>query len=165
LAIEFRENLARQQRLKKKPGALMSPSWRVTPVHSELIRLGFRDYWQAMAATGVGPLFPALPRGWQNGLAASLGKWFGPYKSAQGFEGVPKSLHSFRHTVRQELGFAGVDSSLSSAIIGHTNPDVHDATYGRDMRRHPDRLRPHLERLQFQGLSLPRLFSASVWRK
>ncbi|MBL0422080.1 hypothetical protein JI739_17145 [Ramlibacter sp. AW1] len=55
LAMEFRPNVDRDQRLKA------NSSRRVAPIHSQLEALGFGDYWRAIAEQGEGPLFPALP--------------------------------------------------------------------------------------------------------
>jgi hypothetical protein len=167
LAIEFRENAARQQSLKKRPGAKVSPSWRSTPVHSQLIRLGFRDYWQAMAEGGPRPLFPALSRKTQNGAVQGVSKWFnGTHKTAQGFgpeSGRRLDLHSFRHTVTEALTFADVKDDIARAIVGHASEDVHGKNYGRKVRHQADRQRPFLERLRYPDLNLPPVFPPAGW--
>nr|WP_145545812.1 site-specific integrase [Variovorax boronicumulans] len=163
LAIEFRANPERGQRLKKAPKAKVSPSWRVTPVHDRLIELGFADYWKAIAAHGVGKLFPMTPTGGQNGAIAPISKWFLQHKKAQGFTEQRKDLHSFRHTVRTELGLAGVSGDLSKAITGHAAGDVHTGVYGSTMRRRADDLRPFINKLTYPGLDLRRVFSKPAW--
>jgi integrase len=68
LVVEFRSDADRGQRLKDKKETKKGASWRAVPIHSELIRLGLRDYWEAVKARNngcTGPLFPSLPKGWR----------------------------------------------------------------------------------------------------
>lgn len=60
-------------------------SVRLVPVHSELIRLGFADYWRAIKTHGTGPLFPAIARTELNGAGASQA-------SGSGSSRPPKAL-------------------------------------------------------------------------
>jgi integrase len=153
LIVEFRENAARGQRLK---GGKVS--WRAVPVHPELVRLGLREYWQAMQAKGSGPLFPAVPKDGENGAAGQFGQWFGEFKRAQGFGSVTKTLHSFRHTVETELGFAGVSSTLVDAITGHAGQGIGRKVYAATIRREAERLRATVGLLSYPGLDLQRVY-------
>lgn len=160
LVLEFRANKDRGQTLKNPS------SWRALPIHSELLRLGLRDYWLAIIeAQGgkAGPLFPALQLKGANGPAGQFGQWFGEFKTARGFD-TAKTLHSFRHTAETELGFAEVSPTLVDAITGHEGQGVGRKQYGATIRRSAVRLRPHLERLQFPGLDLPRVYKAPAWK-
>lgn len=158
LVIEIRESTKHGQKLKN------DNSHRALPVHSELIRLGFRDYWKAIVdnSTTPGPLFPVLPQSGMNGAGGQFGKWFGEFKKTQGFD-TTRTFHSFRHTLETELGFAGVGQTLVDAITGHAGQGIGRTTYGTTLRRHADRLRPAIERLSFPDLKLPRVFAAPVW--
>lgn len=158
LVIEIRESTEHGQKLKN------DNSHRAIPVHSELIRLGFRDYWKAIVEAGTTPgsLFPVLPQSGMNGAGGQFGKWFGEFKKAQGFD-TSRTFHSFRHTLETELGFAGVGQTLVDAITGHAGQGIGRTTYGTTLRRHADRLRPAIESLIFPGLKLPRVFVAPVW--
>ena len=157
LIIEFRQDESRGTSLKN------AASWRALPVHSELIRLGFRDYWNGIMASASGPgwLFPAVPKSGANGAAGQFGQWFGEYKTAQGFSTPKKSLHSFRHTVETELGFAEVSDTLVDAITGHEGKGTGRKVYAATIRRQAVRLRPSLERLAYPGLCLPRVFKCA----
>lgn len=169
LTVEFRDNPDRGQRLKvtanrksKKAG-----SWRATPIHSELIRLGFRDYWRAIIEGHQGksgPLFPAIRREGQNGAGGQFGQWFGDYKRGQGFASEGKVFHSFRHLVSSELRLAGVGEAIVNAIVGHAGDGVGQTVYSATIRREAERLRPYVEHLRFPGLSLTRTFVATVWK-
>lgn len=80
--VEFREDESRGQRLKEGQDRKRNKvgSWRAVPVHSELVRLGLGDYWQAQQAAGPAPLFPHIPRDGKNGAAGQFGQWFGEFK-------------------------------------------------------------------------------------
>jgi integrase len=160
LVVEFRPNKDRGQSLKNPA------SWRSLPIHSELLRLGFREYWQAIgqAQDGKpGPLFPAIPTKGDNGPGGQFGQWFGKFKEAQGFS-TTKTLHSFRHTAETELAFAEVSPTMVDAITGHEGQGIGRKQYGATIRRNAVRLRPSLERLQFPGLNLPRVYKAPAWK-
>lgn len=160
LVVEFREDLIRGTSLKNPA------SWRALPIHSELVRLGLLDYWQSVAASSGGPgwLFPAVPKSGVNGAAGQFGQWFGVFKAAQGYGTPTKSLHSFRHTVETELGFAGLSATLVDAITGHEGQGTGRKVYGATIRRQASRLRPSIELLRYPGLCLPRVFK-SAWCK
>lgn len=156
LVVEFREDLIRGTSLKNPA------SWRALPIHSELIRLGIQDYWMSIAANNARPgwLFPAMPKSGANGAAGQFGQWFGDFKASQGFSTSTKTLHSFRHTVETELGFAGLSATLVDAITGHEGQGTGRKVYGATIRRQASRLRPSLELLRYPGLKLPRVFNS-----
>jgi len=161
LVIEFRENRARRQRLK---GGAKGPSWRAIPVHSELVRLGLRDYWEDIKKQNggaPGPLFPRIPRDDQNGAAGQFGPWFNGFKERLGFASSTKVLYSFRHTVISELALSEAEGVLARAITGHAETDVHGKTYAATVRRQALRLRPTMERLRYPLLKLPRVYPTS----
>lgn len=161
LVVEFREGPGRGQKLKGGP---KGPSWRAIPIHSELIRLGFRDYWEATKRAhgdAPGPLFPQLPREGQNGAGGQFSHWFGSFKASLGFTSA-HGFHSFRHTFITELTVLGTDGDLRRAITGHAQQDVHGKGYGKGVRRLAVRLVPTMERLRFPRLDLPRVYPASA---
>lgn len=134
-------------------------SVRDVPIHPELVRLGFVDYWRAIAEHGAGPLWPALPRTELNGAGGKISQWFGKYKAAKGF-GPDLVFHSFRHTVETELRALRTPKYLIDAITGHAGKTVADdyahTTVGT--------LREALDPLAYPGLELPRVFTAPAWK-
>ncbi len=150
--IEFRENKARNQKLKNES------SHRAVPMHAELIRLGLPEYVQSLP---LGPLFPFLPVEGANGAGGQFGQWFGNFKRAKGFESTTKTLHSFRHLVASELRLLSVAESLADAITGHTGESVARNVYSATIRRHAERLRPEINKLSYENLSLPRVWKAN----
>ncbi len=150
--IEFRGNESRGQRLKNKG------SWRAVPMHVELVRLGLPEYVQSLP---LGPLFPLLPVKGANGAGGQFGQWFGNFKRAKGFESRTKTLHSFRHLVASELRLLSVAESLADAITGHMGESVARNVYSATIRRQAERLRPEINKLCYENLSLPRVWRAN----
>ena len=150
--IEFRGNESRGQRLKNKG------SWRAVPMHVELVRLGLPEYVQSLP---LGPLFPLLPVKGANGAGGQFGQWFGNFKRAKGFESTTKTLHSFRHLVASELRLLSVAESLADAITGHMGESVARKVYSATIKRQAERLRPEINKLSYENLSLPRVWKAS----
>jgi integrase len=152
--ILLREGKDRDQSLKNRA------SWRRVPVHPELVRLGLLDYWQAVSARGKGPLWPAVRWSKSNGAGGKVSQWFGEFKTEQGF-GPEHVFHSFRHTVRTRLAAAGMPEAHIDGITGHAGSGEGRRTYTHLDASH---LRPSLERLEYRGLALPRVFNAPGWR-
>ena len=101
-------------------------SIRPVPIHSELIKLGFLDYVNALRAKGETRVFPEtkLERGVYN---RALIRWFGEtYRPSCGVESYRpdrrKVFHSFRHTLVQHL-YDEKEQQLEKIgeVIGHTH--------------------------------------------
>ena len=134
-------------------------SIRTVPVHPELFRLGLIDYRQAMKDAGAVRLWPAVVFSELNGAGGKISEWFGDFKEAKGFGGE-LVFHSFRHTLETELRALSVPKYHIAALAGHAPEDVSDG-YAHPT---PTVLRPHLERLRFPGLVLPRVFTVPAWK-
>lgn len=94
-------------------------SERMTPLHSELMRLGFQKYVSAVKAAGVDRLFPGLVR------SDGLGDWFIPHvKTRIGATGFLQDLHSFRHTFKTAARNVPLSTEIHDAITGHKTPGV-----------------------------------------
>jgi integrase len=91
---------------------------RVVPVHSELIRLGFLEYVDAMRKAGSDSLWPTL-RTREGKPGGFFSAWFGEVrKQVTGVPSVP-DFHSLRHTVKTALQEAGIDGDVIDPILGH----------------------------------------------
>jgi integrase len=87
---------------------------RSIPIHSELLRLGFIQYWESIEK---GSLWPKLPQ--REGKAGGyFSQFFGELRAELG---IPSSMsfHSFRHSVRTNLVCAGVAESVVDKLLGH----------------------------------------------
>lgn len=145
--LSIEENEEEGQRVKNEH------SVRTVPVHPELQRLGFLDYWKYTASHGPGALWPVLARTDLNGAGGKASQWFGDYKTSKGF-GHKQVFHSFRHTIETRLRALAVPKYLIDAITGHAGKTVSDDYSHIDAAT----LRPVLARLQFPGLHLPRVY-------
>lgn len=126
------------QRVKNKQ------SRRKTPIHPELVRLGFLDYVDDMRRAKQVRLFPEVQSTLEK-RSAAWSKWFGRYLSRCGITTDGKVFHSFRHTAKRFLREAGVEKTLRDALMGHAHDDDAEE-YGVD----EDGL----------GVSLPTLYAA-----
>lgn len=126
---------------------------RTIPIHSELIRLGFLGYAEAMQNAGHASLWPALPI--RKGKASDkFGRWFLEFRKGLEMVGTgAPSFHYFRHTVRPIMRRAGVSSKIQDLITGHeTKGSVGDEVYDEVLL---EELRPAVEAIKYPFLSLP----------
>ena len=87
---------------------------RAIPLHDELLRLGFIQYWDSIEQ---GSLWPKLPK--REGKAGGyFSQFFGELRAELG---IPPSMsfHSFRHSARTNLVCAGVAESVVDRLLGH----------------------------------------------
>lgn len=134
-------------------------SVRQVPVHPELVRLGLLDYHKAIKVAGADRLWPAVVFCELNGAGGEFSKFFGKYKTEKGFDKT-RVFHSFRHTLETSLRALSIPKYHIAALAGHAGEDVSD-DYAHPT---PEVLRPVLERLQFPGLDLPRVFRTPAWK-
>jgi hypothetical protein len=65
-------------------------------------------------------LFPSLEHDWHNKLSGAFSKFFGRYKKqVLGIDNPKKVLYSFRHTLKDLMTRARVESKLKKRILGH----------------------------------------------
>jgi integrase len=96
------------QQIKSRAGR------RMVPLHREVIRLGFLEYWQSQKGPSI---WPRLKRraGKPGGY---FSQYFGRVRLRAGITGAV-DFHSFRHTVRTNLLATGAPESLIDRILGH----------------------------------------------
>ncbi|MEO5690120.1 MAG: site-specific integrase [Burkholderiaceae bacterium] len=135
-----------------------SASRRLVPVHSELIRLGFLDYVDAIKQAKSTSLWPALklaPTKPSNYFSA----WFKTIRAVEDEKELP-DFHSFRHTVRSKLASAGVAEPMIDVLCGH---EVTGSTGAKKYtERTIDDKQKALDRVAYSGLSLPKVFASPV---
>ena len=89
---------------------------RTIPLHDELLRLGFIQYWDSIEP---GSLWPKLPK--REGKAGGyFSQYFGELRAELG---IPPSMsfHSFRHSARTNLVWAGVAETVVDRLLGHVS--------------------------------------------
>ena len=87
---------------------------RTIPLHHELLRLGFIQYWDSIEE---GSLWPKLPK--RDGKAGGyFSQFFGELRAELGIR-PSISFHSFRHSARTNLVCAGVAESIVDRLLGH----------------------------------------------
>jgi integrase len=107
-------------------------SERFVPLHPQLIAAGFLKYVSEQIAErgATAWLFPKVAPGTTGKSAFS--KWFGRYIGAHGITDGTKVFHSFRHSFVDALRLAGVGEEINIALLGHTDPSVHDKYGAKD---------------------------------
>ena len=131
-----------------------SAGHRAIPIHSELIRLGFLGYVEAMRKANHDSLWPTLPL--RKGKPSDhFGRWFKEFREGLGESSAAQlTFHYFRHTVRPLMRRAGFDSRTIDRITGHaTQGSVGDKQYDDDWPLSD--LQPAVEAIRYTTLSLP----------
>ena len=107
-------------------------SERFVPLHPQLIAAGFLEYVaDQMTERGANAwLFPKVAPGTTGKSAFS--KWFGRYIGTHGITNTSKVFHSFRHSFVDALRLAGVSGEINTALLGHTDPSVHEKYGAKD---------------------------------
>lgn len=97
-------------------------SIRKVPMATELIDLGLFRFMDAMRAKGQTSLFPSLTHDWHDKLSGAFSKFFGRYKMhVLGINNAKKVLYSFRHTMKDAMTSAQVESKYLKRILGHAS--------------------------------------------
>lgn len=99
-------------------------SLRKVPLHQKLIELGFIDFVQSQDRSGEIMVFPDV-KALSGKYSHYLSRWFGRFRKSHGFQGLV--FHELRNSMADELQAAGVEESVSQAILGHKNKGM---TYG-----------------------------------
>jgi integrase len=97
-------------------------SVRRVPVAPELIELGLLRYMDFVRGSGQLSLFPSLIHDWHEKLSGAFGKFFGHYKKdILRIDNPKKVLYSFRHTMKDAMTRANVDSMYLQRVLGHAS--------------------------------------------
>ena len=129
-----------------------SPAFRA--VAPQLITLAFLEYarerWSRRRERVV---FPKVAPGTTG--KSGFSKWFGRYIGAHGITDSSKVFHSFRHSFVDALRLAGVGGEINIALLGHTDPSVHDKYGAKDKAiRFRHRLGEAVASVAYAGLDL-----------
>jgi len=95
-------------------------SVRYVPVHPELERLGFIDYYKKMLSKGEERLWPDVqPAGVDRRYGVYPSKQFQAVRAAAGLTRESLCFHSFRHTFATALHNSCTDDTGIPAVLGH----------------------------------------------
>lgn len=105
-------------------------SFRVVPVHSKLIEMGFIDHVERQRAAGEARVFPEAERNERGHIANKFEKKFGTYLVKLGLKnGRGISLYSFRHGFSDAMRQAGLMDEEFGFLMGHSKFSM-TARYG-----------------------------------
>jgi integrase len=129
-------------------------SRRRIPVHPELIRLGFGDYWRDTGKAGHRALFPDMRKAPGRPAGEYFSDWFLIYRKERKVLARWADFHAFRHTASTRLTDAGVPDSVANYLTGHSSGERGSAgTY-----KHMQALRPAIAKLRYPELALARVY-------
>ena len=112
------------------------PSKRKSPLHEDLIALGFLDYVADVnALVPFGRIFPYLNYSEKDGYASVPSKAFARYLDRDGINiSHPKKVcHSFRSTLTQLLQDKSVTDDRIENLIGHAGDGTLKRSYGKPL--------------------------------
>jgi hypothetical protein len=102
------------------------------PFHSELLRLGVREYCEAVQQLGYQELFPDLRlRGTKTAIGSLLNKKFVPIldRALPDARKNKKTQHSARKTMNTELRDHKIDITVRCELLGHAQEGVNSSVY------------------------------------
>jgi integrase len=106
-------------------------SFRVVPIHSKLIEMGFIEHVERQRVTGQRRVFPEAERNERGHIASAFEKKFGTYLTKLGLkEGRGLTLYSFRHGFSDAMREAGYMDEEFGFLMGHSKSSM-TARYGQ----------------------------------
>lgn len=125
---------------------------RSVPIHSELLRLGFLGYVEAIRAAGADSLWPSMKM--RAGKPSDyFGRWFRVYRKSLGIDGARPDFHCFRHTLRPLMRRAGFSEETQDKVTGHkAKGSVGTVVYGHWTLKE---IHEAVESIRYPVLSLP----------
>ena len=91
---------------------------RMIPIHSELIRLGFGAYIEALRKAGADSIWPQL-RLHPTKSGTYFSSWWGIFRRREDGTELLPDFHSMRHTARSTMADSGLDAAVMDVITGH----------------------------------------------
>lgn len=106
-------------------------SFRVVPVHSKLVEMGFIEHIESQRKAGERRVFPEAERNERGHIASKFEKKFGTYLTKLGLKnGRGISLYSFRHGFSDAMRRAGLMDDEFGFLMGHSKFSM-TARYGQ----------------------------------
>ena len=136
-----------RERLKNKASA------RPVPVHSQLVKLGFKKYVERVKERGEERLWPEYSVPAKGAYGKVYSQEFARMRQRCGVDGV--DFHGIRHTVRDALREAGVPVDRAEALGGWSASAGTSSIYGRGFTTKA--LQKEIAKVRYQGLGLSHL--------
>ncbi len=130
-------------------------SKRIIPVHSELIKLGFKNYIESMQASSSVKLFPDLSNKRNGRYSHQASRHFSNWTIAIGSKRDKTDNRSFRHGYEDALRRARIYPNVHDALCGWKSGKMRDR-YGTEFPI--DVLSEAIEKITFPGLDLSHLY-------
>lgn len=130
-------------------------SWRQTPIHPELKRLGFLDHVQKMRQQGSQRLFPDMPMGNDGYYSSVYSKRFRALLDSLKIKHGKNAFHSLRHNFEDACRNSGIDKEVMDALQGHTESGM-SGRYGNGYELRT--LNDAICRLEHRGLVVSHLY-------
>jgi integrase len=131
---------------------------RRVPLHPDLIKMGFLDYFAKIKAEGYIQLFPELKVTRDDGkLADKWGAWWSSFvRKELHIARIPQPFHAFRHTFIEHGKRTMTNYEARSKLEGHAINTEGDK-YGNSL--YPlGTLNDEIKKLNFKGLDIAHLF-------
>jgi len=107
-------------------------AYRVVPVHSHLIKLGFFEYLEVRRRQGKTQIFDEVPSGEDGDWATNFTRRFGRHLTKAGFESYERpTAYGMRHTFIDELQQQGVEENVVAELVGHAKLGITFGRYGK----------------------------------
>lgn len=130
-------------------------SWRLIPIHPELVRLGFLQYVERMRKRRSLRLFPDIAKGVDGYYSTTYSKRFRQLLDSIGVKHSKNAFHSFRHNFEDACRDSDISAELMNALQGHAESGMANR-YGRGYML--PKLAEAINRLQYRGLDLGHLY-------
>ncbi|MGV0127810.1 tyrosine-type recombinase/integrase [Burkholderia gladioli] len=133
---------------------------REIPLHRELERLGFVEYFVAQQAgrSANEPLFLGLRYGSKQNQTHMFSTWVNGYIDKHVVDAAAYVFHSFRNSFEDAATAAGVPEDVRRALMGHAQAEMtrrYGKKDGRNRRIFPDQaLIEAIDKVCYQGLDL-----------
>lgn len=112
-------------------------SWRLVPLHREVLAAGLVEYVSAIRESGMTRLFPALKPDRFGKLSFGFSKWFGRYMDHCDLTDPSLDFHGFRSTFKDLCRFARVPEDVHDALTGHIG-EGRQVSRGYGNRQYPE---------------------------
>lgn len=118
-----------QNRLPTKRGKTPAAR-RLLPLHDEILRLGFLDYWADIKRAGHKRLFPQWNIGADRYYSSAASKFYNErFLKNAGVKSDKTCFYSFRHCFKNGLRGTDMKSEMENYLMGHADGSV-AARYG-----------------------------------